>query len=89
MLQSVFWALGSMGNSTTKVTPGQLIFSRDLITQARIKVDWDRVTRFRREMPTLTNKNANASHRAHGYQEGEQVLVKLEGSDHGSILNKL
>ena len=87
MLQLVCWALCSTVNSTTKHTPGQLAFSRDMITQARVSVDWDRVIRTRREKAVLANERENSSRTAYAYQEGEQVLVKLEGSDRGSKLN--
>ena len=81
MLQSVCWALHSTVNSTTKHTSGQLAFNRDMLTQARISVDWDRVTRTRREKAVLVNEQENSSRKEHVYQEGDQVLVRLEGSD--------
>ena len=44
-LQAVKWAIRSTTNLTTNHTPGQLAFGRDMIMQAKVLVDWEKVTR--------------------------------------------
>ena len=44
-LQAVAWAIRSTINSTIKHTLRQLVFGRDMVIQAKVLVDWERVMR--------------------------------------------
>ena len=54
-----------------------MAFYRDMITQARVKVDWDCITQVRREKAIQANTREKTSYKAYEYQEGKQILVKL------------
>ena len=58
-----------------------------MITQARVKVDWDWITQVRREKAIQANKREKTSYKAYEYQKGKQVLVKLEDSNREGKMN--
>ena len=40
MLQAVAWALRSTVNSTTKMTPANLLFNKDMVLNKEVDVNW-------------------------------------------------
>ena len=75
-LQSVAWAIRSTVSMTTGHTPGQLLFSRDMIMQVRVVADWERIKAARMKAAATANQQENKTRLDYQYQIGDKILVK-------------
>ena len=48
-LQSVAWAFRSTLSTMSGYSPGQLVFSRDMIMQNAVTADWEKIKQLKRD----------------------------------------
>ena len=80
-LQSVSWAIRSTLHSTIGHSPGQLVFSHDMIMQNKVFIDWEKIRSAKDKASLLANIRENKSRVAHHYARGDQVLIVYSPSD--------
>jgi hypothetical protein len=75
ILSATAWAIRSSVHSVLNYTPGQLVFSRDMLLRFKVDVDL-RLARARREKATKENtRRENKSRIEHQYKVGDKILL--------------
>ena len=88
-ISAICWAIRSTYHTTLKVTPGQLVFGRDMIFNIRHEADWQLIQERKRARITANNERENERRREHDYAIGDKVLItkadfhKMEPSREG------
>lgn len=77
-LQSVAWAIRTTVSTTTGQSPGQLVFSRDMILATKIKIDWMKLKAMKQQSALQNNIKENKTRIDHEYQVGDKVLIVLD-----------
>ena len=85
-LQSVAWAIRSTISTMSGYTPGQLVFSKDMIMQSVVTADWEKIKRLKRQSAENTNTRENRARVDHEYHPGDQVLIVVKGDEIASKL---
>ena len=80
-LQAVAWAIRSTVSTVVHYSPGQLVFSKDMIMQTQIIADWERIKETRRASTVLSNATENSSRLEHEYKPGDKVLILLRANN--------
>ena len=75
LTQRVAFAIRDTINSTSKYSPGQLVFNRDMIMHQKELINWDRVRERRRKQQVLDNTRENRSGTNYAYEKGDRVLI--------------
>ena len=86
-LQAVAWDIRSTINSTTNHTPGQSAFGWDMIMQAKLLVDWEKVTRNNEAVANRGLIKENKNRIDHDYCVGDYVMIKLDRTEQKRKLN--
>ena len=86
-LQVVAWSIRFIINSTTIHTPGQLAYGRDIIMQAKVLVDWEKVTRNKKVVANRGLVSENKKRINHDYRVGDYVMIKLDRTEQKRKLN--
>ena len=72
-------------HTTTRATPGQLVFGRDMILNSKFHADWKFIRDQKTRLILQNNKRENESRLPHTYQVGDQVKVlNAKGRKHGT-----
>ena len=72
---SVAFAINSTVHATTQMTPGQLVFGRDMIIRTTHVANWEH-TRLRKQNKIDCNDNLeNKSRIAHDFKIGDKVFL--------------
>ncbi|KAG7359910.1 integrase core domain containing protein [Nitzschia inconspicua] len=74
-LASVIFALRSSVNRTFGVSPGALVFQRDMFHPIPLIIGYNRIRTERQRIIDDNNRRANLRRRYHDYQPDDQVLV--------------
>jgi transposase InsO family protein len=82
-LQSVAWAVRSTVTANG-YSPGQLVFSRDMILSTKVKIDWERIKTLKQAAAVKNNSKENTSRIDHKYQVGDKVLIVLDATERRS-----
>ena len=85
ILANVAWALRSLTHSTLNATPGQLVFSRDMLFDLKYVADWQSIRKRKEQQVRRDNERENSKRTNYSYKVGGKVLVK---GDHLHILRK-
>ena len=85
ILANVAWALRSLTHSTLNATPGQLVFSRDMLFDLKYVADWQSIRKRKEQQVRRDNARENSKRTSYSYKVGGKVLVK---GDHLHILRK-
>ena len=80
-LQTVAWAIRSTISTVINYSPGQLVFSQDMIMQTQVVADWERIKELRRASTVKSNLTENESCLAHVYKQGDKVLILLKANN--------
>ena len=62
-------------NTTTKYSPGQMIFGRDMIMHSKVKTCWDSIHEARKKMSEDSNEKENKKRIKHNYSVNDLVLI--------------
>ena len=81
ILQSVTWAIITTVNTSTKHSPGQLAFSRDMILPLKIHCDWNRIVTRRKTQAITYILKENSRHIRHKYKIGDEILIFLSANE--------
>ena len=68
LLSSVAWAIYSTHHTTLQVTPGQLVFGREMLLNLQYVADWEAI-RLKKQKDLDTNNNKENSIRTHHYKQ--------------------
>jgi len=76
MLSAIAYAIRSTVHGTTQYTPGQLVFSKDMILRTHMEADI-RLIQLRRQQMAKTNNTRRENKRRikHSYEPGDKVLI--------------
>ena len=80
-LQSVAWAIRSTVSTVTNYSPGQLVFSKDMIMQVQVIAEWERIKELRRTSTVKSNTSENKSRLVHKFKFGDKVLILLKANN--------
>ena len=78
-LATVSWAIRSTYHTTLQASPGQLVFSCDMLLPIRFLVHWDTIRTRRQLQVDHDNERENKHHYDHDYQPGQKVLLIRPG----------
>ena len=87
VLQIVAWAIRSTVSTTINYSPGQLVFSKDMIMQSQVTANWELIKQIKRESTIKSNADENRSRLLHAYQPGDKVLILRKANN--EIIPKL
>ena len=86
MLAKIAWAIRSLYHTTLHATPGQLVFSRDMLFDMMCYTpNWESIRESKRAQVLKDNERENSQRRHHNYKIGDKVLLK---KDHLKITRK-
>ena len=84
ILAAVRHAMNSTVHTTTRATPGQLVFGRDMLVNATFQANWVYIKDRKLRLIIQNNKKENAKRIPHNYQVGDRVKVKqMKSRKHG------
>ena len=86
-LQAVAWAIRSTINSTIKHTLRQLVFGRDMVIQAKVLVDWERVMRNKEAVAAKGLIKENKIRIDHIFHVVDYIMIKLDRTEQKQKLN--
>ena len=89
MLQAVAWALRSTVNSTTKMTPANLLFNKDMVLNKEIDVNWLTIKEQREKQALVDNKRENAGRKEHTYSVGSKCWIVRNKFERARKLDKV
>jgi len=75
ILQSISFAINSAVHSTTQMTPGQLVFSRDMILHTSHVANWEYIRLRKQSKINKNNERENKSRIPHQYNVGDRVYL--------------
>jgi hypothetical protein len=75
MLAAAAYAIRSTVHGTTRNTPGQLVFNKDLLLRTTVLADMETVRLRRQHAISDNNKRENKRRIAHTYVPGDKVLI--------------
>ena len=85
ILANIAWALRTLTHSTLNATPGQLVFSRDMLFDLKYVADWQSICKRKEKQVQRDNERENSKRTTYTFKVGGKVLVK---GDHLHILRK-
>ena len=81
ILQSVTWSIITTVNTSTKHSPGQLAFGRDMTLPLKIHCDWNRIVTRRKTQAVTDNQKENSRRIRHEYKIGDKILISLSADE--------
>ena len=75
LLASAAWAIRSTHHTTLQATPGQLVFGRDMLLNAKFIADWEAIRLRKQKDSDKNNARENGLRIPHDYQIGDKVLI--------------
>ena len=75
ILQSIAWTIRTTIHTVTNYSPAQLVFSKDMIVQMHINVDWQILKQKRLLAAKRNNDKENMSRIAYDYKVGDRILI--------------
>lgn len=75
LVTAICWAVRSTYHTTLQATPGQIVFSRDMVFNIRHEADWKLIHDRKRARIEQDNLRENSKRLAHDYAIGERVLI--------------
>jgi hypothetical protein len=76
ILMAVAFALWSMYHTTLQVTPGQLIYGRDMVLNVQHLTDWTVIKAHKQQIICKSNQMEKSKWIPHHYQVGDLVMLK-------------
>lgn len=76
-LQATAFVIRSTINSSTKHTPGQLVFQIDMLFQSKVKMDWEILKTKRRRLAVYNNTRENKPRIEYEYKIVDHNLITL------------
>ena len=86
MLAKIAWAICILYHTTLNATPGQLVFSRDMLFDIKFSPNWENIRKRKRAQTLKDNERENSQRKHHIYKIGDKVLLK---KDHLKIIRKM
>ena len=80
ILSATAFAIRSTLHTTSRMTPGQLVFGRDMIFNIQHKANWDYIKQRKQALINKNNERENANCTKHTYRVGDKVLLQLKTS---------
>ena len=87
LLSAAAYGIRSTIHGTTQYTPGQLIFSKDMILRTHMEADMDMVRLRRQKAAIVNNERENRRRYKHKYKPGDKVLIMTQRLDPKLKLN--
>ncbi len=87
MLTAAAYGIRSTVHGTTRYTPGQMIFSRDMILRTHMEADMELIRLRRRKAVEVNNARENRRRIAYQYKPGDKVLLLTQKLDPKLKLN--
>ena len=75
ILQSISWAINSTVHSTTNMTPGQLVFNRDMILHTTHVANWEYICCRKQHRINYNNDHKNKTRVLHVYTVGDRAYL--------------
>jgi hypothetical protein len=75
-LQACAFGIRSTFHTTLQVSPGQLVFGRDMIHDVRFQANWDRIKNNKQKIIASSNRRENINRIKHNYYVGDHILQK-------------
>jgi hypothetical protein len=75
-LSAAAWAIRSTVHTTLNVTPGQLVFGRDMLLPNQIKTNWARIRQRKQDIINVNNCKENAKRIEHEYVSEKKSYSK-------------
>jgi len=75
ILQSISWAINSTVHSTTNMTPGQLVFNRDMILHTTHIANWEYIRYYKQHRINYNNDHENKTCVPHVYTVGDRAYL--------------
>ena len=75
-LAAVAFAIRSTYHTTTKATPAELVFGRDMIIERSFEANWDDIRQQKQKLINDNNTRENKKRKYHDYRVGDQVLYR-------------
>ena len=76
ILSATAFAVRATFHTTTKKTPGQLVFNRDMILNIKHVADWEFIRARKQQLINKNNARENSNRIPHVYRVGDKVLLK-------------
>ena len=87
LLSAAAYALRSTVHGVTQMTPGQLVFRKDMILRTRIEANVELIRQRREAAVQQNNERENRRRSSHRYEVGDRVLILSGGLDPKLQLN--
>ena len=85
VIAAICYAVRSTWHSTLQATPGQIVFSRDMMLNIRHIADWNAMQERRQAVANNNNRRENSRRIAHQYSVGDEVM-KIKGNPNDKSL---
>ena len=85
VFQAVAWSLRTTVSTVTKVSPGQVVFGRDMIFDFKIRANWEAIEKRRLEIAQRNNVRENRNRIAHDYKRNDKILLANDGNERRKI----
>jgi hypothetical protein len=87
LLSAAAYGIRNTIHGTTQYTPGQLVFSKDMILRTHMEADMDMVRLRRQQAAIVNNERENKRRYKHKYKPGDKVLIMTQRLDPKLKLN--
>ena len=81
LLSAAAYGVRCTVHGTTQYTPGQLVFSKDMILRTHMEADMDMVRLRRKKAAIVNNERENRRRYKHTYKPGDKVLILTQRLD--------
>jgi hypothetical protein len=78
ILDAVAFAIRATFHTTLQASPCQLIFQRDMITNATFTANWAAIRTRKQRQVNIDNAHENSRRISHSYSENDLVLIKKD-----------
>eukprot|EP00957_Ditylum_brightwellii_P092168 7017000-Ditylum_brightwellii.AAC.1 len=79
VLPSTAWAICSTYHTMLGAIPGQLVYGRDMLHDAKHATDWDLIRLHKQKIIDYSTARENAKHICHDYATAYKVLINKDG----------
>ena len=79
VLNEIAWAIRSTYHTTTKASPGQLVFGRDMIFSLPYSPNWDKITEQKQININKSNQAENKNCTEYDYVISDKILIYRDG----------
>ena len=74
VISAIGYAIRSTWHTTTRATPGQLVFGRDMALNVKHIANWNYIQQRRQKIAATNNQRENSRRVPHKYEIGDEVL---------------